>query len=84
MAMVVVITVTFFIGALVYIVGQALRHWSEKVNEPQTAEELEALRHCVTRGQPCGGEFWVQRVAKRLGLESTLRPRGRPKEDGQP
>jgi hypothetical protein len=28
---------------------------------------------------PLGLEGWTQRVAKRLGLEYTLRPRGRPK-----
>jgi putative transposase len=53
------------------------RSW---VNAAQTAVELEALRRCVARGRPYGPEAWVQRVAKKLGLEKTLRPRGRPKK----
>lgn len=28
------------------------------------------------RGQPCGGEVWVERVTKEFGLEQTFRPRG--------
>ena len=56
------------------------RQWVAWVNEPQTSQEVEALRRCVTRGQPFGSESWVQRIARRLGLESTLRSRGRPKK----
>jgi putative transposase len=33
----------------------------------------------VQRGRPFGHPAWVVRTAKRLDLESTLRPRGRPK-----
>ena len=47
-------------------------------NTPQTDAELDALRTAIRRGSPLGGEHWQQRIAKRLGLESTLRPRGRP------
>src|SRR5262249_27976038 len=52
--------------------------WAAWVNEAQTAAELEALRRCVRRGQPFGDGGWVERTAKALGLESTLRPLGRP------
>jgi len=52
--------------------------WVRQVNRPQTEGELEALRRSVQRGQPYGNEVWTKRVAQRLGLESTLRPRGRP------
>lgn len=55
------------------------RQWVKLVNEPQTDEELEAVRQCVQRGRPFGKELWVQRTTRRLNLESTLRPRGRPK-----
>jgi len=54
------------------------RNWVGHVNEPETEAELEALRCSVQRGRPLGTETWVLRMAKRLGLESTLRPRGRP------
>jgi putative transposase len=56
--------------------------WLEWVNQPLTEAELEALRRCVNRGTPYGGPAWAQRTAKRLHLESTLRPRGRPRKDG--
>ncbi len=56
--------------------------WVDWVNELQTETELEALRRCVTRGQPFGSEVWVRRTALRLGLEATLRPRGRPRKEG--
>jgi hypothetical protein len=52
--------------------------WLRLVNRAQTAAELEAIRRCVQRGQPYGEEGCAKRVAQRLGLESTLRPRGRP------
>ncbi len=55
------------------------RDWVVRVNRPQTTSELEALRLSVQRGRPFGEEGWVRRMAKRFGMESTLRPRGRPK-----
>jgi putative transposase len=53
-------------------------NWVKEVNRVQSAAELEALRRSVQRGQPFGSEVWAKRTAKRLGLESTLRARGRP------
>ena len=55
------------------------RRWVELVNEPQTDAELEALRRSVTRGQPFGSPAWIEQTAKQLGLDSTLRSRGRPR-----
>lgn len=55
------------------------RDWVGRVNRPQTAAELDALRTCVQRGRPFGEERWVQRLCRRWGLESTLRVPGRPK-----
>ena len=54
--------------------------WPSRVNRPQTDAELVALRRCVQRGAPFGNETWAQRTAHRLGLESTRRPRGRPRK----
>jgi len=56
------------------------RHWARLVNQPQTEAGLEAVRRSVIRGQPYGDDAWVKRTARRLGLESTLRSRGRPKQ----
>lgn len=55
------------------------RSWVAHANRPETGEELEALRVSVQRGRPFGKEGWVNRMVKRFGMESTLRPRGRPK-----
>jgi putative transposase len=55
------------------------RDWTIRVNHPHTASELDALRMSAQRGRPFGNEDWVRRMAKRFGMESTLRPRGRPK-----
>ena len=54
--------------------------WVEIVNRAQTDEELAALRRYLSRGRPFGTDAWVRRIAKKLGLESTLRPRGRPRK----
>jgi putative transposase len=54
------------------------RNWVARVNHPETASGLEALRTCVQRGRPFGSAPWVVRMAKRLGSEPTLRARGRP------
>jgi putative transposase len=53
------------------------RGWRDWVNEPQTAAELEAIRTSVNRGAPFGAEDWRAETATALGLEATLRPRGR-------
>jgi len=57
--------------------------WVERVNQPQTQAELEALRRSVHRGQPFGSEIWQARVAKELELEHTFRPLGRPKKKAE-
>ena len=58
------------------------RNWAELVSQPQTEAELEAIRRSLTRGQPYGSETWVRKTVEQLGLESTLRPRGRPRKKG--
>jgi putative transposase len=55
------------------------RNWVARVNRRETGEELEALRVSVQRGRPFGQETWMKQMVKRFGMESTLRPRGRPK-----
>jgi putative transposase len=56
------------------------RNWVALVDQPQTERELEAVRLSIQRGRPFGDESWLQRTAEQLRLESTLRPRGRPKK----
>ena len=56
-----------------------LPHWVARVNEPLTKGELDAVRLCAKRGRPWGDESWVESIVNRLNLETTMRPRGRPK-----
>ena len=53
--------------------------WAEHVNQPQTQAEVEAVWRAIRRGSPLGSPNWGEATARRLGLESALRPRGRPK-----
>ncbi len=55
------------------------RTWINFVNESERESELEDLRSSAQRGRPFGNEDWVIKVAKQLGLESTMHSRGRPK-----
>ena len=55
--------------------------WLNLVNKPQTAAELAALRQCVNRGCPYGGSDWIAKTANQLGINSTVRGRGRPKKE---
>ncbi len=63
--------------------GPAVRpiDWLAHVNHPQTEEEEEALRECIRRRRPYGDERWAERAAQSLGLEASLRPRGRPRKE---
>jgi putative transposase len=54
--------------------------WIKFVNRAQTETELEALRRSVARGRPYGSDDWVHDVVQRLGLQSTIRSRGRPRK----
>ena len=56
------------------------RNWLAHVSQPQTDAELVALRRSVQRGVPYGSDDWQQRTVTALGLESTLRLRGRPRK----
>jgi putative transposase len=54
--------------------------WLKWVNKALTPVELEVLRRSVNRGAPYGDAGWSAATATKLGLESTLRPRGRPRK----
>jgi putative transposase len=56
------------------------QRWLAWVKQPQNQGELESLRRCVNRGQPWGTDAWSRQTAVALGLESTFRPRGRPRK----
>ena len=54
--------------------------WLSMVNTTPLESEDATIRVCIQRGRPFGGPGWTQSTAERLGLSSTLRPRGRPRE----
>jgi putative transposase len=54
--------------------------WLERVNEPLSIGDLQRLRLPVERGRPYGNESWTKETAPGLGLEYTLRSRGRPRK----
>jgi putative transposase len=56
------------------------KNWATRVNRAEGRKELEAVRRSAQRGQPYGSELWCERIVQSLGHESTLRPRGRPRE----
>ena len=51
------------------------------MNQPQTEAELQQIRRSVSRGAPYGEAAWAEQTAHRLGLQATLRPRGRPRKE---
>jgi len=57
--------------------------WSRRVHQPESEQELAALRRSANKGAPLGTDRWVARTVARLGLESTVRPRGRPGKQEQ-
>ena len=55
------------------------RSWLRMVNEPQDETQERTVRQSIVRGRPFGAEAWTNKMADRLNLGQTLRPRGRPK-----
>jgi putative transposase len=54
--------------------------WPATVNRPMRPADEAALRESIRRGRPFGTEPWQRQTARRLGLDHTFRPRGRPRK----
>ncbi len=54
--------------------------WEKLVSDPMDWEHDEVLQQSMRRGAPFGEQQWRAVAVKKLGLESTVRPRGRPKQ----
>ena len=54
--------------------------WRRLVNRAQSAAEIEAMRTAVQRGRPFGSQARRDGMARRFDLNSTLQPRGRPRQ----
>lgn len=55
--------------------------WVDLVNQGEMRESLQAVRQSVVTGRPFGDPDWAITAAVDMGLESTLRPRGRPRAE---
>lgn len=56
-------------------------NWLTLVNQQMENAQLDSLANSLKRGAPYGGVIWAKRIAARLGLQSALRPLGRPRKD---
>jgi len=54
--------------------------WNRHVNVLPGRNVNVELEKCIKRGCPYGNIKWMETAAQTLGLETTLRPRGRPKK----
>ena len=55
-------------------------NWNRHVNVLPGENIDMALGNCIKRGCPYGDDKWVESASQKLGLQMTLRPRGRPKK----
>lgn len=55
-------------------------NWIDRVRMALSEKEQQRLQRCIKRGSPYGDPKWVEKTARRLGLESTLSSRGRPRK----
>ena len=56
------------------------RNWLADVNRPIYEDPSQQVRQALILGVPLGKTRWNTHVAGRLGLDLTLRPRGRPRK----
>ncbi len=56
------------------------RHWLSLVNRGETEAGLADMQRSVQRGCPFGEQTWSDEMVARLGLQTTVRPHGRPKK----
>ena len=54
--------------------------WTQRVHREIDTKSLQALQSSINRSRPLGETEWIVKTARKMGLESTLRKRGRPKK----
>ncbi|NLX30910.1 MAG: transposase [Deltaproteobacteria bacterium] len=55
-------------------------NWTRYVDVPWTTSGLDCVRECVNRQAPFGSDVWRAKISREFNLESTIRPRGRPRK----
>jgi putative transposase len=53
----------------------------EQLVEPLQEDQVISVRECLNRQRPFGRKDWQAEMAATFGLASTLRPRGRPRNE---
>jgi putative transposase len=59
-------------------------NWEALVDQPQTDEELVALRKAIALARPYGSPSWQTRAAESLGMPPIARSVGRPRGSASP
>lgn len=59
------------------------RRWAAIVHRPLEESQMTGIRRSVETGLPYGNASWITRLAKKLDLDLTIRPRGRPRKAGK-
>ena len=57
------------------------RRWLKEIEAPLEEQKIDLLRQCVNRQRPFEKIESQGEIARLFGLESTLRPRGRPRAE---
>jgi REP-associated tyrosine transposase len=57
------------------------RQWVEQLDELMRADQLAGVRECLNRQRPFGKADWQAEMAMTFGVGSTLRLRGRPRNE---
>jgi len=55
-------------------------NWARLVHEPLGGTDVQTIGSSIRRGSPFGDTRWAAVTAQRLRLQSTMRPRGRPRK----
>jgi putative transposase len=58
-------------------------NWSEWLAEGDELKDLTELRRNSDKGLPCGSDFFVKKLEKKVGRLLQYRPLGRPKKQGK-
>lgn len=56
-------------------------NWHNFINEDKKQIDLDYIRNSIESQVTLGDENWQYMICKKYGLESTLRPKGRPRRD---
>ena len=55
-------------------------NWTQLVCRNMALAAEDKIKNSITRGTPLGDPAWIKRTATKLNLESTIKPRGRPRK----